>query len=68
VTAFVAIWLASQGLTVTLQSQPLSPEACRAKLVELVKQAELSELGAKVLVARCEGGKRSGRRHSRRRR
>jgi len=68
VTAFVVIWLATQGLTVTLQSQPMSEQACRTKLAEMLKTASQSGLEHRILHARCEGEGTQRQRRGRRRR
>jgi len=52
--AVLIIWLASQQMTVTLESQKLSRAACEAKLAEMRATVKASGLDAKVRLAKCE--------------
>jgi hypothetical protein len=67
--AVLVMWLAAQGLTITLESERLTADACRAKLAEMLTTAKQSGLDPVIRYSACEAERRRYRskRRSRRR-
>ena len=66
--AILIVYLSAHGMTATLEGDPMSAEQCRTKLAEMRHTVQTSGFTHEVLVARCEGERRSAKRADRRRR
>jgi hypothetical protein len=58
VRAILIVYLASHGMTATMESDPLDRRQCLAKLEQMTRTVRESGLEHKVIVATCERGRR----------
>jgi len=59
--AVLIVYLASHGMTATMESDPLDRRACLAKLEQMARTVRESGLEHKVIVATCERERRRRR-------